>query len=558
MWCKNCGSEIEPGAKFCTNCGMKVDDNPQGSINESQVTVDQAPVKKSKNSKLIFGVLAGVLILALIGFGLFKFMNPKLSADRAEDLTEDFFERYFNSETRSESFDYLSATADLNSFISADNLKKSEELFDKEDGKIKFDLEEVSDSFEIEDDWATMDFNLKTSVSASEFSDFINVEYLKDGRKWKIDKISGLDDWVENKPSVEKLLEVAENFLNECNNAWELDEIQSMAQSKKADGGAIEGIQTYEIQNIIDSDESFEGKLNIELIAEPAGLKVDADKTNLDVDVKSFAGQKEYEDQLTFVFVKEGDDYKVADIKGYENWLRSKLVNVNSCEALDFFHQAANSYFAGEQVDYDIYLTKDSPLRDFFESEDVESYFEEKEDTVNFLSVDFPNPGIEYNDDGSAEVFQPMNFYTRRGTFSWAMPFIIKLEDGRVKLHDAPEFKNFLNLIPSAKNFKNILETAFTDLYVNYDPAGFDYFTGEVQRYMPSSAKIKEDMEESGEIDGVEVEIGDYSIMRYATQIDVPITLTLIGKDGFRDSSIATVTFQVDADETRWLIADIY
>lgn len=83
MWCKNCGSEIEPGAKFCTNCGTKVDDNPQGSMNESQVTVDQDPVKKPKKSKVIFGVLAGVLILALVGFGLFKFMNPKLSADRA-------------------------------------------------------------------------------------------------------------------------------------------------------------------------------------------------------------------------------------------------------------------------------------------------------------------------------------------------------------------------------------------------------------------------------------------------------------------------------------------
>lgn len=557
MWCKNCGSEIEPGAKFCTACGAKLDDQP-ASMNEEQAPANQAPVKKSKNSKVIFGVIAGILILALVGFGVFKFINPKLNADKAEDLAEDFFERYFNSETRSEAFDYLSATADLNSFISADNLKKSEEIFEREEGKIKFDLEEVADSFETEDEWAKMDFNLKTSASGTEFSDNINVEYLKDGRKWKIDKISGLDDWVENKPSVEKLLEVAENFLNECNNAWELDEIKSMAQSKKEDGGVIEGIQTYAIQNIIDSDESFEGKLNIELIAEPAGLKVDADKTKLDVDVKSFAGQKEYEDQLTFVFVKEGDDYKVADIKGYENWLRSKLVNVNSCEALDFFHQAANSYFAGEQVDYDIYLTKDSPLRGFFESEDVESYFEEKEDTVNFLSVDFPNPGIEYNDDGSAEVFQPMNFYTLRGTFSWAMPFIIKLEDGRVKLHEAPEFKNFLNLIPSARNFKNILETAFTDLYVNYDPAGFDYFTGEVQRYMPSSAKIKEDMEKSGEIDGVEVKIGDYSIMRYATRIDVPITLTLIGKDGFRDSSIATVTFQVNDDETRWLIADIY
>ena len=189
MWCKNCGSEIEPGAKFCTACGAKVDDNPETPMNEeqdlnNQASVNQAPVKKSKNSKIIFGIIAGILILALVGFGFYKFMNPKLSADGAEELIEDFFERYFNSETRLEASDYLSATSDLNSFISAENLKKSEEIFDKEDGKIKFDLEEVADSFEIEDDWAKMDFNLKTSVSGSEFSDKLSVEYLKEGRKW--------------------------------------------------------------------------------------------------------------------------------------------------------------------------------------------------------------------------------------------------------------------------------------------------------------------------------------------------------------------------------------
>lgn len=68
MWCKNCGSEIEPGAKFCTACGAKVDDNPQTPMNEDQEIVKQAPVKKSKNSKIIFGVIAGILILAIVGF----------------------------------------------------------------------------------------------------------------------------------------------------------------------------------------------------------------------------------------------------------------------------------------------------------------------------------------------------------------------------------------------------------------------------------------------------------------------------------------------------------
>ena len=562
MWCKNCGSEIQPGSKFCTACGAKVDDQP-ASMNEEQAPANQAPayqapVKKSKNTKIIFGVLAGILILALVGFVGFKFMNPKLSADGAEELAEDFMEIYLDPSARENASDYLSATADINSFISTDNLKKSEELFDKEEGKIKIDLEEVADSFDVEDDRATMDFNLKTSVSTSEFSDKISVDYLKEGRKWKIDKIYGLDEWVQNKPSIDKLLEIAENFLNECKGSYNINEIKSMAQSIKADGGVIDGIETYEIQNIIDSDESFENKLNIELTAEPAGLKVDADRTKLDVDIKSFAGQREYEDQLTFVFVKEGDDYKVSDIKGYKNWLRSKLVNYNSYEALDFFYQAANSNFSSEQVDYDMYLTKDSPLREFFENEYIGSYFEEKENTTDYLSVDFPNVDIEYNDDGSAQVFQPMNFYSRRGTFSWAMPFIIKLEDSRVKLHDAPEFKDFLNLIPSARNFKNILETAFTNLYVKYDPVGYDYFTSEVKRYMPSVAKIKEDAEKGGGIAGVEVEIGDYTITRYASQIEVQATITLIGKDGFRDSSIATITFEIDDKGTRWLIGDAY
>lgn len=555
MWCKNCGSEIEPGAKFCTNCGTKVDDNPQTPMNEDQEIVKQAPVKKSKISKIIFGIIAGILILALVGFGVYKFMNPKLSADGAEELIEDFFERYFNSETRLEASDYLSATADLNSFISAENLKKSEELFDKEDGKIKFDLEEVADSFEIEDDWSKMDFNLKTSVSGSEFLDKLSVEYLKEGRKWKIDKISGLDDWVANKPSIDKLLKLADDFLNEYMFSWDIGEMETLAQSRKSQGGLIDNTEFHELgifQNTADDDFS----LNIKLDAKPSDLKVEGDKINLKTNIKSFACGKEYEDELNFVFVREGEDYKVYDVKGLNVWVNGKLTIGNAYRIIDFFDLLTRHYVYDEDIDYDDYLVKDGPFKKFITSEQMVKRFEEEAMLTNMFSLDIPNVEIDYLDDGTANIYEPLDYSAFYGGFSKFVTLNLKLEDGKVKLNDILEKEKFFNMAPTAASIKNIVETGFSKLYVDYDPAGFDYFSPSTRSYMPSIEGIKESVEEEGKVVKVEAEVGYFEVDYDSPKLTAVVTMKLYYEDGRVDEENGNMVFDEDEENWTWLIRD--
>ena len=560
MWCKNCGSEIEPGAKFCTACGAKVDDNPETPMNEeqdlnNQASVNQAPVKKSKNSKIIFGIIAGILILALVGFGVYKFMNPKLSADGAEELIEDFFERYFNSETRLEASDYLSATADLNSFISAENLKKSEEIFDKEDGKIKFDLEEVGDSFDTEDDWATMDFNLKTSASGTEFSDNINVEYLKDGRKWKIDKVSGLDDWVANKPSVDKLLQLADDFLNEYMFSWDISEMETLAQSRKSQGGLIDNTEFHELgifQNTADDDFS----LNIKLDAKPSDLKVEGDKINLKTNIKSFAGGKEYDDELNFVFVREEDAYKVYDVKGLNVWVNGKLTIGNAYRIIDFFDLLTRHYVYDEDIDYDDYLVKDGPFKKFITSEEMVKRFEEEAMLTNMFSLNIPNVEIDYLDDGTANIYEPLDYSAFYGGFSKFVTLNLKLEDGKVKLNDILEKENYFNMAPTAASIKNIVETGFSKLYVDYDPAGFDYFSPSTRSYMPSIEGIKESVEEEGKVVKVEAEVGYFEVDYDSPKLTAVVTMKLYYEDGRVDEENGNMVFDEDEENWTWLIRD--
>lgn len=555
MWCKNCGSEIQSGAKFCTNCGAKVDDNPQGSMNENQDPANQAPVKKSKNTKIIFGVLAGILILALVGFVGFKFMNPKLSADGAEELAEDFMEIYLDPSARENASDYLSATADINSFISTDNLKKSEELFDKEEGKIKIDLEEVADSFDVEDDRATMDFNLKTSVSTSEFSDKISVDYLKEGRKWKIDKIYGLDEWVQNKPSIDKLLELADDFLNEYMFSWDIGEMETLAQSRKSQGGLIDDTNYYEL-GIFQKSSDDDFSLNIKLDANPSDLHVEGDKIKLKANIKSIASGKEYEDELTFVFVREGEAYKVYDVKGLNAWVNGKLTIGNAYRIIDFFDLLTRHYVYDEDIDYDDYLVKDGPFKKFITSEEMVKRFEEEAMLTNMFSLDIPNVEIDYLDDGTANIYEPLDYSAFYGGFSKFVTFNLKLEDGKVKLNDILEKEKFFNMTPTASSIKNIVETGFSKLYVDYDPAGFDYFSPSTRSYMPSIEGIKESVEEEGKVVKVEAEVGYFEVDYDSPKLTAVVTMKLYYEDGRVDEENGNMVFDADDENWTWLIRD--
>ena len=60
MFCKNCGKEIEEGAKFCPACGQQLD----GEIQPQKVVI----VKKEREPKSQFVAIVLCLIFGLVGF----------------------------------------------------------------------------------------------------------------------------------------------------------------------------------------------------------------------------------------------------------------------------------------------------------------------------------------------------------------------------------------------------------------------------------------------------------------------------------------------------------
>ncbi|MBQ4634237.1 MAG: zinc ribbon domain-containing protein [Bacilli bacterium] len=104
MFCKNCGSNINPGARFCTSCGTPTENN---SLDHQQPVVNniesdslnyQQPVvndiksdslnyqqsvtsyeNKKSNNKTVFWIILVLVIAALSIFGLFKLSQSLIS-----------------------------------------------------------------------------------------------------------------------------------------------------------------------------------------------------------------------------------------------------------------------------------------------------------------------------------------------------------------------------------------------------------------------------------------------------------------------------------------------
>lgn len=77
MFCNKCGARIDDDAYFCTSCGAKVkkvngteevQENKQVEIeqnNESEITVTVETPKKSKEKKIVIGVIAVILLVSI-------------------------------------------------------------------------------------------------------------------------------------------------------------------------------------------------------------------------------------------------------------------------------------------------------------------------------------------------------------------------------------------------------------------------------------------------------------------------------------------------------------
>lgn len=219
MICKKCGQEIPAGAKFCTNCGEKIEDTSEFKICpkcgeecrkdakfctncganfdniENKITT---PTDNPANKKLLTFVALGVAALLLI-FILFKlgsciFGGGKLTESKAEDIVEEFVDALFDFDLKkmakytvydSESLEQIFDKGDMREINALKNLKDSM-------GDLDYDIEIVPGTLQFSDDkkeaWADFEMKIKYKMMGEEYknSDVSTIRFIKKNNKWLI------------------------------------------------------------------------------------------------------------------------------------------------------------------------------------------------------------------------------------------------------------------------------------------------------------------------------------------------------------------------------------
>ena len=82
MYCRNCGSEIKDGAKFCESCGAKVDmTSTDETANAAAQPAESTKAADNKgNGKRVAIIIGLIVVIAAIIVGIVVFAGG--SADR--------------------------------------------------------------------------------------------------------------------------------------------------------------------------------------------------------------------------------------------------------------------------------------------------------------------------------------------------------------------------------------------------------------------------------------------------------------------------------------------
>lgn len=219
MICKKCGHEIPAGAKFCTNCGEKIEETSEfkicpkcgeecrkdakfctncGANFDNIENKISAPTDNPANKKLLTFVALGVAALLLI-FILFKlgsciFGGGKLTESKAEDIVEEFVDTLFDFDLKkmakytvydSESLEQIFDKGDMREINALKNLKDSM-------GDLDYDIEIVPGTLQFSDDkkeaWADFEMKIKYKMMGEEYknSDVSTIRFIKKNNKWLI------------------------------------------------------------------------------------------------------------------------------------------------------------------------------------------------------------------------------------------------------------------------------------------------------------------------------------------------------------------------------------
>lgn len=160
-YCSNCGAEIKPGQRVCTQCGTPV----------QQRTTHQPPNRKSKLP--IFIIIAVILVIIIALFVTYKIIDAQLSPTKqAETISKDL---------KNKDTDRL-----------ANHLKANGEAISKDEAKAIYKYIDETDSIDrVADELQSSAKNIKENKSnehAVTVGDTALINITEDGKKWGIFK----------------------------------------------------------------------------------------------------------------------------------------------------------------------------------------------------------------------------------------------------------------------------------------------------------------------------------------------------------------------------------
>ena len=210
--CPNCGSQLAGDASFCTNCRQKVG----GPVNQGARKVENKLANTYKGNNLNIqkiAMIAGCVVLALLLiFFVFGplFGGGKLTDKKAADIVEDVFEeamdfdfedarKHFSITARDEADYFIGNFQDIQNYYSSYTDKTMHDLMDVEMEPINFiynkNTKTAKGTFRMtaKVKKKAMDNPLIIELFGSDFNgidtDTVDVEFMKEGKKWVITSI---------------------------------------------------------------------------------------------------------------------------------------------------------------------------------------------------------------------------------------------------------------------------------------------------------------------------------------------------------------------------------
>lgn len=204
MKCTNCGSDLKPGASFCTNCGHKVETQiVETNNNQCDSSSNSCSCNSNCNGKRNLIAIAGIVVLILIfALGLRSCSGLSFNAKKAEKLVQKHYDeildlnfdkamQYVSSESLKFPFGSIIHVLDF------EQLREIYQTFGKD--IIKMNVEVDEDTFVKNGDKASATMALEMKIDSklykNETGAIIRFDFVKENGKWLIDDAAILADF---------------------------------------------------------------------------------------------------------------------------------------------------------------------------------------------------------------------------------------------------------------------------------------------------------------------------------------------------------------------------